>query len=83
MELFDFLWNVSQERQIEEVRGRLDRVRLEHDLAGWDLSRLKELAQENLELKLRLGILVRLLINKGVITAPEYAGFIAEATRKT
>jgi hypothetical protein len=39
MERFDFLWNVSQERQISELRGGLDRVRLQHDLARWDLRR--------------------------------------------
>ena len=77
MDLFDFLWNVSQERQLEELRGRLDQVRLEHDLAGGD-RKMKELADENLELKLRLGLLVRLLISKGVITAQEYAALIAE-----
>ena len=78
MDLFDFLWNVSQERQLEELRGRLDQVRLEHDLAGGD-RKMKELADENLELKLRLGLLVRLLISKGVITAQEYAALIAES----
>ena len=77
MDLFDFLWNVSQERQLEELRGRLDQVRLEHDLASGD-RKMKELADENLELKLRLGLLVRLLIIKGVITAQEYAALIAE-----
>jgi hypothetical protein len=83
MDLFDFLWNVSQERQIEELRGHLDRARLEQDLAGADLRKVKELAEENLELKLRLGLLVRLLISKGVITAPEYAALIAEAQPRT
>ena len=78
MDLFDFLWNVSQERQLEELRGRLDQVRLEHDLAGGD-RKMKELADENLELKLRLGLLVRLLISKGVITAQQYAALIAES----
>jgi len=78
MDLFDFLWNVSQERQLEELRGRLDQVRLEHDLVGGD-RKMKELADENLELKLRLGLLVRLLISKGVITAQEYAALIAES----
>ena len=78
MDLFDFLWNVSQERQLEELRGQLDQVRLEHDLAGGD-RKMKELADENLELKLRLGLLVRLLISKGVITAQEYAALIAES----
>jgi len=79
MDLFDSLRNVSQERQLEELRGRLDRVRLEHDLAGGDRRTVKELVEENLELTLRLGLLVRLLITKGVITAPEYAALIAEA----
>jgi hypothetical protein len=78
MDLFDFLWNVSQERQLEELRGRLDQVRLEHDLAGGD-RKMKELADENLELKLRLGLLVRLLISKDAITAQEYAALIAES----
>lgn len=78
MDLFDFFWNVSQERQIDEVRGRLDRLRLEHDLAGGDLRHLNELAEEHVELKRRLGLLVRLLIAKGVMTAPEYAALIAE-----
>ncbi len=83
MDLFDFLWNVSQERQLEELRGHLDRVRLERDLAGWDLRKVKELAEEHLELKLRLGLLVRLLITKGIITAQEYAALIAEARPKS
>jgi hypothetical protein len=78
MDLFDFLWNLSQEHQLEDLRGRLDRACLEHDLAGGD-RKVKELAEENLELKLRLGLLVRLLITKGVITAPEFAALIAEA----
>jgi hypothetical protein len=81
MDLFDLLWNVSQERQIAELRGHLDRLRLEQDLAGGSSApgQVKELARENLELKLRLGLLVRLLISKGVITAEEYAALIAEA----
>lgn len=78
MDIFDFLWNVGQERRIEDLRGQLDRVRLEHDLAGAGVRKWKELALENLELKLRLGLLVRLLISKGVITAQEYAALIAE-----
>jgi hypothetical protein len=77
MDFFDFLWNVDQERQLKELRGRLDQARLEHDLAGGD-RKVKELAEENVELKLRLGLLVRLLITKGVITAEEYARLIAE-----
>ena len=39
----------------------------------WDLQKVKVLAEENLELKLRLHMLIRLLIDKGVISAEEYA----------
>jgi hypothetical protein len=82
MDLLDFLWNVDQEHQLKELRQHLDRRRLEHDLAGNSLGKMKELGEENLELKLRLGLLVRLLIAKGLITAQEYAELIAEAHRK-
>jgi hypothetical protein len=74
----DFLWNLDQERQLQDLRGRLDQARLEYDLAGGN-RKLKELAEENLELKLRLALLVRLLVSKGLITAQEYAGLLAAA----
>jgi hypothetical protein len=77
MDLFDFLWNADQEHQIAELRDRIDRMRLEHDLSGGD-RKMMELAAENVELKLRLGLLVRLLIAKGIITAQEFAGLISE-----
>jgi hypothetical protein len=79
MDAFDFLWNLSQEHQLKELRTHLERTRLEHDRVGWDPSKVKELAAENLELKLRLGLPVRLLISKGIITAAEYAALIADS----
>ena len=83
MDIFDLLWNVSQERQLEELRGRLDRAQLEQDLSVGNPQKLKELTEENLQLKLRLGLLVRLLISKGLITAQEYAALIAEVRPKS
>jgi hypothetical protein len=83
MDLLDLVWNISQEHQIHELRGHLEQERLKRDLDGGAPHGVKELAEENLELKLRLGLLVRLLINKGVITAPEYAALIAETRSKT
>jgi hypothetical protein len=79
MDIGDILWLASQEKEIGEVRQQVERMRLERDLANWDLPKLKDLAEENVELKLRLGLLVRLLITKGVISAEEYASLIAEA----
>ena len=83
MDIFDLLWNVSQERQLDELRGRLDRAQLEQDLSVGNPQKLKELTEENLQLKLRLGLLVRLLISKGLITAQEYAALIADVRPKT
>ncbi len=80
-DLLDFLWNLSQEHQLSEVRSRLDQARLEHDLAGGDRKML-ELAAENMELKRRLGLLVRVLISKGLITAEEYAALIEQTRHK-
>ena len=61
------------------AHAQLDRLQLEHDQTHWDSRTVKELAEENLDLKLRLGLLVRLLIAKGVFTAEEYARLMAEA----
>jgi hypothetical protein len=83
MSFYDFLWNLTQEHQLQELRGRLDQVRLEHDLSAGDPRKSEKLVEENLELKLRLGLLVRLLISKGVITAQEYAALIAEVRPKS
>jgi hypothetical protein len=82
MDFIDLFWNASQEPQLGEVREQVERLRLESDLARWDLGKVRELAAENLELKLRLGLLVRLLISKGVFTAREYAALIAESRPK-
>ena len=75
MDLFDIL----QQRDINELREDLERLRRQGDHAGWDARKLKELAEEHLELKLRVGLLVRLLIAKGVFTAEEFAALLARA----
>jgi len=70
MDLFDLF----QERDLREIRERLDRLQQEGD------PRLaRELAEATLELRLRLGALVRLLIAKGLITAEEYAAQVTQA----
>ena len=68
------LINILQELDLREVRERLDHLQRENDPRL-----IRELAEATLELRLRLGSLVRLLIVKGVITAEEYAAQIAES----
>jgi hypothetical protein len=77
MDFFDILWNVRQDREIGGIRQQVEK--LDRNLVTQDLPNTKELAEENRELKLRLAILVRLMIAKGVITAREYASLLTEA----
>lgn len=75
MDFYDLLL----EKDVNELHRQLDHLELQRDQTVWDLPKVKELAAENLDLKLRLGLLVRLLIAKGVFTAEEYAELL---TRK-
>jgi hypothetical protein len=79
MDLFDCWWNYHQQQQIGELRSRIESMNLQQDLAGFNARSMKALAEENQQLKTRLGLLVRLLISKGAFTAKEYADLIAEA----
>jgi hypothetical protein len=74
LNIFDLLL----QKDINELHKQLNYLELEHDQTVWDLPKVKALAAENLDLKRRLGLLVRLLIAKGVFTAEEYAKLITE-----
>jgi hypothetical protein len=76
------LGDLGQQIDIHEVRDQVERLRSERDTVEWDLSKLREVADELLELELRHGLLVRLLIRKGVISAAEYAELIAQSPVK-
>lgn len=77
---FLLLGDLGQQLDIDEVHEHVERMRNERDLDNWDIRKIREVADELLELEVRHGLLVRLLITKGVISAEEYAGLIA-ATR--
>jgi hypothetical protein len=76
MSFFDLYWNVTQDREIGDLRKELEQQ--DRRKLGSDLN-IKELILENSELKVRLAILLRLLISKGVFSAEEYATLIAKA----
>lgn len=80
MDIGDLIWNSVQDGNLSDVKERVDQLQRERDAHGWST---EALSVENAELKLRLGLLVRLLINKGLITAHEYAALIAETQAKT
>lgn len=77
MDLIDLLWNIGQDRELSDLRGQLEKIHNEHDRVTRNREG-RSLDDDLLELKLRHGLLVRLLIAKGVITAAEYAALIAE-----
>jgi len=72
-------YDLLLQKDVNELHKQLDRLQLEHDQTHWDLSKVKELAAENVDLKLRLGLLVRLLIAKGVFAAEDYAKLLTDA----
>jgi hypothetical protein len=79
MDIFDVLWNASQDKEIVDVRKQVERLQLDRDEGPGTTRIATEMRAENDELKIRLGLLVRLLIAKGVITAEEYATLIQRA----
>jgi hypothetical protein len=79
VDFIDLLWEMDQSSRISDVREQVDRLQKERDERGYDV---RQLAAENVELKLRIGLLVRLLISKGVMTAAEYASLLAGARPK-
>jgi hypothetical protein len=76
------LGDLGQQLDLNEVRDHVERMRDECDRVTWDLRQMKEMAEELAELELRHGLLVRLLIARGVISAEEYAGLITAARAK-
>jgi hypothetical protein len=72
------LGDVGQQLDIEDMKDRMDRLRSEK--SPTDLTQDRQIAalrQEVHDLKLRLGVLIRLLIAKNVLSAEEIASMIA------
>ena len=76
------LFTILHEADIRQLRADLKHLQ-EKELGAWDPRQFKELAEENLDLKLRVGLLVRLLIAKGIFSAEDYASLLAAARSHT
>jgi hypothetical protein len=76
------LGDIGQQLDINELQEQVDRMRTERDLEGFGSPKPPQLAEDLLQLQVRLGVLVRLLIEKGVISAEEYAKLIAVGQAK-
>lgn len=69
-DLIELLLSTNRDLQAIDLRNDLEELRRDHESGKFDPAAL---VAENWELKLRLGLLIRLLIQKGIITAEEYA----------
>ncbi len=72
MGIFDYFWNTDQDHRISDLRRKLHELEMDQELDAPSQTKIKELTEENFRLRFRLGVLVRLLISKGLVTAEEY-----------
>jgi hypothetical protein len=80
MDLFDFWWLSSQQSAIAELRASLNAVnRNGRTSIARQNELLKMVLQENDELRLRLGVLIRLLVQQGVISREQFSVAVNEA----
>jgi len=66
MDLIDILWNVSQDRTLLEMNSAQEIAHRRHT------SSLQRLTEENQALRVRVGVLIRMLIERGVFSAADY-----------
>ena len=79
MDLIDLFWNLSQSdaiKQLEEAHTAGSRV------TGQNAVSLRALEKENYELKIRIGVLIRVLIEKGVFTADEFSRVVVDTQKQ-
>ena len=80
MDLIDFFWNASQQDAIAELRSNLRNAGTRGAKSFERQSELISLMQqENDEMRIRLGVLIRLLIQQGAITAGKFSAAVNEA----
>lgn len=72
------LWDLFQEKDLQDLRERMDRLQLQKDMQSWDAKRINDLAEEVIEARLRIDVLTRLLIAKGIFSAEDFAGLISQ-----
>ena len=76
MSIIDAFWNLSQEFKLDDLRDAHTKAR------GQDAAVIEALRDENRDLRIHLGILTRLLIQHGVISADEYSTSVADTKAK-
>lgn len=76
MDIADILWHYSQETEFDQLK------RSNADISRRAFFAIQKLQQNNRELKMRVNVLMRLLVEKGVLTADQIHAAIAEEQAK-
>jgi hypothetical protein len=80
MDIIDLWWNASQQASISELRTSIGATRTSSNtLIARQTEMIRLLQQENEDMRLRVGVLIRLLIQQGALSAEQYATALNEA----
>ena len=72
MDIFDIIWNVVQDEKIAEVDSAHRKTR------GTTTTHIQRLEAENHQLKIRIGVLLRMLIERGVFSAEDFHAAVTD-----
>ena len=76
MDIIDLIWFDHQDKAISELRDA------HKTTAGRTSERIKELQVENYQLRIRVSLLIRLLIERGVFSADDYSKLLRETQER-
>ena len=75
MDLIDIFWNLSQSHDIQNLQAAQLANTSTH---GRQAAAVRRLEAENHELKIRMSVLLRLLLDRGIFTMDDYARLVGE-----
>lgn len=76
MDIIDLFWNSAQDRSIDELKSSQTKT------AGRHAASIQHLREENHELRIRIGVLIRMLIERGVFSAEDFANSVNQTKEK-
>lgn len=80
MDIIDIWWDLSQQAAINDLRAKLDAAHLtSRSTIARQAELIRLLQQESDDLRLRLGVLVRVLVQQGALSAEQYSVAVQEA----
>lgn len=74
--MIDLFWDLSQDMAIDDLKTETAKAR------GEDAVLIEQLRRDNLELQLRISVIIRGLLEREVTTSEELSALVADARRK-